>query len=631
MADKREFLVVIDGRESVSPAAGKASDSLGKLGDQAKKTEQDFGGLDRKLRAHADTIGHLRAEIAKTGDTKLFGELGKQEREFSKLVNLRKKFVKEGEDAASGFGAAFIGRVGPLLARLPISGPMGIGLAAAATAAMPAVGAVVAAGLIGGAGIGGVVGGLVVAGKDPKVKAAAAVLGQDINRQLKEAFKPFTPAALNAISILGDEARQAQPDLVRVGDATARLVEPLTRGVARGGRGLLDGLADAAEGAEPVIDALADGIGDLGETAGHLFSRLSDEGPAAAQATRDAFGLLNLTLASTGATIEALTKSYGFLRKAHAFATGDWDTLMQIVTDEARAESDAKKATEDNTAAMQEQASAAYTTAQMVDLLTTALDRQVDEALSAAEAHLRYRESLAQAKETIDGKIGANLKEERALLNLARATNEQTRAMDESDKSAAQVKDQYDEATAAFIQTAIKMGYTEKAARQLAEQLLKIPKRVATDILVNTAPAYAKIREVQKTINNIRGKTVTINVRREYDFAGALDQGAMHGGVRAAGGPVKAGMQYTVGEQGRETFVAPRDGYIINNRDTAMLAAGGAPSASFAAAPMRGGGSWSLSIIPGADRMLRELISKALLFELRTDAGTRQQMKAVLT
>lgn len=47
------------------------------------------------------------------------------------------------------------------------------------------------------------------------------------------------------------------------------------------------------------------------------------------------------------------------------------------------------------------------------------------------------------------------------------------------------------------------------------------------------------------------------------------------GGGRAMGGPVRAGFSYDVGENGREKFVAPANGYIIPNMGAQAMAAGG--------------------------------------------------------
>lgn len=62
--------------------------------------------------------------------------------------------------------------------------------------------------------------------------------------------------------------------------------------------------------------------------------------------------------------------------------------------------------------------------------------------------------------------------------------------------------------------------------------------------------------------------------------------GGLFGGGRALGGPVRAGWTYDVGENGREKFVAPTDGYIIPNTDTVAAKAGGGGGMAFTYAPV---------------------------------------------
>ncbi len=62
--------------------------------------------------------------------------------------------------------------------------------------------------------------------------------------------------------------------------------------------------------------------------------------------------------------------------------------------------------------------------------------------------------------------------------------------------------------------------------------------------------------------------------------------GSLFGGGRALGGPVRAGWTYDVGENGREKFVAPANGYIIPNTDTVAAKAGGGGGMAFTYAPV---------------------------------------------
>jgi len=569
VADKREFLVVIAGKESVSPAAGKAEDALGDLGDQAKKTERDFDGLDRKMREHADTIAHLRNEIARTGDTKLFGELSRNERDLNKLAGLRKSLVDAAGDAAPEMAVSLSGRLGPLLARMPISGPMGAGLAAAAAAAAPALGATIAGAVLGATGVGGVVGGVVLAAKNERVKSAGTALATDLGKRLERAAEPMVPAVLRALDRAGGGLDDFEARMKRIFARSAGYLDPLARGLGGGGRSLLGGLESALNSAGPAIAVLGSRIKDLGETAGGLFAILSDDGPAAADALNQTLGALNTTLQASAVVVNGLTESYDFLRSNQGLI-GDWlNPYIDKQAAAARAQEEATRAAEAQKRALEEQGSAAYSTAQMVDLLTAALDRQVDEALTVAEANLRYRESVQQAADAADGRRGVTLDEERALLGLARSINEATRANDNNSESATTAKRRYEDATAQFVNTAVKMGYTREQAARLSDELLKIPKKVAPQVLVDAGPAIAGARNIQRAINGIKGRTINVHVSGEF---GGNDIGAMHGSGRASGGPIHAGQTYLVGEEGPELVTPTANGYVHDAKTTAAMA-----------------------------------------------------------
>jgi hypothetical protein len=593
MADVREFLVLLTGRESVSPAAGKAENALGDLGGQAKKTERDFDGLDRKMRGHVETIARLREEVAKTGDAGLFKELGRNERALGGLTKLRKSFEDEGGPAATGFMASFSGRIGPLIARLPIGAPLAAVLGGAAIVAAPALGAVVASAILGGAGVGGVIGGAILASKDPRVKGAFTAMSTDMGKRLEKAAAPFVPAMVEAIGAAGSKFDALEGTITRVFARSATYVKPLTEGILGGAEAAVGGLADAVDGAAPVIQVLGNGLRDLGETAGGMFSLLADDGPAAADALNQTFSALNTTLTASAHVINSLTSAYDFLRENQGIV-GDW---LNPYIDKEKAAADAAKK---NAEALREQGTAAYSTAQMTNLLTAALDRQVEGNLSAWEANLRYTESIDRARKAADKKKGVTSEEAGALADLARSTNTATRANDGNAESVDVARKRHNDARSAFIATAEKMGYSASKARELANQMLKIPEKVAAEIVVPTGPALAGVRNIQRAINGLRGRTIrNVIVTGEL---GGNDIGAMHG--MSEGGEVGGG-----GPPGKDTQVRvlASDEFVLTGKQVreaggadalrASLSGGGAPAAMGGAGGQGGtGGTESLTI-----------------------------------
>lgn len=66
---------------------------------------------------------------------------------------------------------------------------------------------------------------------------------------------------------------------------------------------------------------------------------------------------------------------------------------------------------------------------------------------------------------------------------------------------------------------------------------------------------------------NVSGTSGTGLVQQLRNFFG-------QGSFRASGGPVQAGVPYTVGEQGRETFIPKQDGTILSNNQTRGMSQG---------------------------------------------------------
>lgn len=90
--------------------------------------------------------------------------------------------------------------------------------------------------------------------------------------------------------------------------------------------------------------------------------------------------------------------------------------------------------------------------------------------------------------------------------------------------------------------------------------------------------ADAAADNLQKVLSTLFQQLASQNGGSGF-FADALKfTASSFGGGRAIGGPVRAGFSYDVGENGREKFVAPADGYIIPNMATANARSmGGGP------------------------------------------------------
>ncbi|MBM7788849.1 hypothetical protein [Tenggerimyces flavus] len=97
------------------------------------------------------------------------------------------------------------------------------------------------------------------------------------------------------------------------------------------------------------------------------------------------------------------------------------------------------------------------------------------------------------------------------------------------------------------------------AKKQLNDKSLTKDRRAA--IKANIAQLTAQVRSAKRQLNSIPDERVNITVGVSISGANKriIDR------ARAHGGPVDAGVAYTVGERGPETFVPDQDGLIVPN------------------------------------------------------------------
>jgi hypothetical protein len=204
----------------------------------------------------------------------------------SDLARLKQQITDVGDDAAEGFGARFVGRVGPLIASAPLSPPMLAAVGAAGAAAAPLLSGIIASAIIGGAGAGGMVGGAILAARDQRVQAAGRELGAFLLADLERRADRFVDPMLDGIEDVRAGWLSLDPELDRI-FASSRFVDPLVAGLLAGGRHLIGGLADAVDKADPVIAAFGASLERVGDATGDTFGLLADDADAAASAVND--------------------------------------------------------------------------------------------------------------------------------------------------------------------------------------------------------------------------------------------------------------------------------------------------------------------------------------------------------
>lgn len=594
--------------EGVGDAADDAAADLAGMGSAARRLDADLESTQAQMRGLAAEMAGMDRGTAK------FAELRKQfnalSRDASSLSKLRKTFGDLGADGARELSLSFSQRIGPLLARAPISPP----LMAAFAGASPAIGAAVGGAVLAGLSAATVGAGIATAFKTPAVKSAGQALATDFKIAMVGATREFVPATLRGISLLRSEVRAIGPDLRAVFAPAARYVEPLVRGFTGLVRGVLPGLATAIAKAGPVVDALGDGLAVIGEQAGKALEAIGDGSAGAAMALRD-------FLAATAMGIRALGETIGFLSKAYVILKGAVTGDVTLAADFALAQQSADAAAASVgtlTAGLRGVGGAAGTAAQMTRSFNDAQNEAAEAARSAFDAETAFAKAIREAGEAARGASGGislntakGLENRAALSSLAGQIRNSVNAYEEQNGVTRRSVQMQQQGYNAFIRTAQGMGVSRSAARSLARELQLLPPSKTINVRVPGAGgALSTVAALRREMSYLRSREINIRVNYSSTSSGAM--GAIGQlGMRAAGGPVKAGRPYIVGEEGPELVVPSRSGTVIPAGETRRMMARGAQTGT----PVGSGGVETLVL--GGDREIATLIRRLI----RTTSG----------
>lgn len=599
MANARDIILNLLGKETISPAAKKAGAALDDLGDDAESTARKARKLDKDADELTKSLAGLAAAWVSAGSAAEKADIAKaikvDKAKLRETMNMRKLMGDVGGESASGFVTGFVARLGPLVVSKM---PMAMNPAVAAIGAGPALtiattlGTAVAGGIVGAAGVGGVVGGLAIAAKHSAVKAAATSMSEEVGGILQRAAVSFVPAAVEGLSIIRGEFRQAEGDLSTLFSASSRYVRPLAEGVGSAFRDILAGVAELASRAGPVINVISSGIKRFGDAARDGLESLGDNANEGARALAIMFTVLEYGVRAIFATVNGFAEMFGWMEKVGGLMTGQGFTavIRDAYEDQMKAADGSatlSKELEGLLAGFQgtstEAQAAAVSTAATAAALQSAgvyanratgevenyaevLGRVTSKNLSAEQATLQMEEAIdaatAASRQNNDG-IDKNTEKGRAnrqmLITLASASISAAQAIYEQTGSADAAAAAAERGKKKFIEAAVAMGVERTEAIRLANQLFAIPSP-NPKVTLDTAQARAQAKAIQEVISGIRGKNVVVGVY--YTSSGDLK---LPGGtqMKERGGPVRKGQAYVVGEKRAEVFVPDRDGTII--------------------------------------------------------------------
>ncbi|MFI7072045.1 hypothetical protein [Micromonospora sediminicola] len=566
--DKRDILIRLLGEETVARMADRAGDGLDRFGKSLDATEKDAQDLDRQIADVDDSLKQLAVAFARTSDaadrmdiTKAIRRQQTELRKLTKARDLLPDMDKEGEEAASGFAASFVTRIGPLIARAPM-GPAGAIIGGSLAAVLvPTLSATVAGAVVGGVGVGGVVGGLKLAAQDSRVQAAGKQLADIVGGDLEESGGRFVGPAIDGLGVLRDAWDDVSDEIDATLAASSRYVVPLARGVADFVREITPGIRRAAEAAGPIIREIGQGLPRIGRAISDVLEDFSDNANEGASALRWLFMVIEEGIRFVGGMTSAFANLYRVVVE-----TGDasldvadkiWGWMPGIggQIDDGRKKIDELKAAmegsgdagaqagDDIFGGLQKVEEGAAGAAAEVRSLSEILDEFAGKTLDSRDANRSFEEAIDAATEavarngkTLDTGTAKGRENQAALDAIARAAIRKRDAVFAETGSQEKANAAAEKGRAAFIAAAESMGMSRTAAIRLADKLLAIPS-VNRTVSVQTKAAEAAIRRVQAGLGKVNSKNITIGVYYKSNGDLKLPGGTSLKGA-STGGPV---------------------------------------------------------------------------------------------
>jgi hypothetical protein len=472
----------------------------------ARDVEFDVTGNDKTSAAlrsaernFARTNAKIKSEQEKTSKLLGSGLLGSIDKVAPKLA----------ENLASSFAAA--GKLGgPALAG-------GIALAA------PLIGATISAAVIGGAGVGGVVGGVLLAARDPRVKEAGAAVGRNLLTGLERDAQVFVEPLLAQLDKVEQRFGQMRPTLQRIFRNSAQFLDPLVDGALDGVDGILRGLDRLIERGRPVMESFGRLFAETGDAVGDAMETISGGSEDAAKSVDSLTFAIGESIRTAGRFTRILTETYGFIHDAalETLSLGDANTglgsALDRSADGARRLGSGTFGAADGigaaSAASADLQAALDGAAQAARDVTQAHADLYSQTTNVAEAMDRAKETIAENGRTLSLNSEKGRENRNALSVVAGALQRQYDAYVKvngvSPRSAALA----DTLRGKFITLATSAGLSAGKAQELADKILNIPARRNTKITAPTAQARAEIKALQDKVNALRGKTIGVTVR----------------------------------------------------------------------------------------------------------------------
>jgi hypothetical protein len=598
--------------EQLAANATVAARQIDDVGDEALGTAAQLQLLRSRIDATSDAARRMGATFAdvpdipsQQGQPAALGGGGGDSGDADLDMDLDRQVVRTARRTTSTIGSA----IGLIPGRL--RGVLILAIVGAIVAAAPTIGAMLGGIVSGAVAVSGIGGGIAMASRDPRVRAAAKRFGEEISAEFFSGASSFALPTIASLDVLEDAFRALDLD-----DAFAKAAPHMTTladGIGDFAKNIMPGLNLALDRSGPFVRELADGLSKTG-TALSIFLDQVSEGEGTISGLHAAFNLINNTLIFTGRLINNLSDLFRLWIKESAMLFGVLEDLPSPLQDRFRVLNDtledmlsvsnrAAPEVRDLELATDEAAKAAEDAATAFEKTDAALTGYLDLALSLDEAQARVQqgfidlhEDLKRGRKNWDENTQAGrdnmgqLRDQIGVILAARdAQIRATGAVGEANKT-------YETALDRLLRMAAAAGASKA-------QLEKLKGTYSVQVVIETIGLAA--------------------VRAAAEFSRQLSRfGFGFGGGRQHGGPVRAGELYEVNEGGRREFFRPAmDGYVT---PLSAMQPMSRPFADGGAGPGRLHLTMTMSVRPGYDQQLADAVMRMIRIEVQSASGDVQ-------
>ncbi len=548
-----------------------------------------------------------------------------------------RKIEQEYERFGNRFGDRLLGAIGAVSPKMAdaLAASVGTGaklgapvLISTVTSAV-AVAAPVIAGLIGSAvaigGVGaGVVGGVALAARDPRVKEAGATLGQQLLSGLSDRSTSFIGPVLQSIELIKKRFGEAGDTIESIFRNSSKFVVPLVDTFAKFGKSLLEGINIAIANAGPVIEAFSAGFEATGETIKRFMADVTSSSGGNAAALSATFEALNTILQFTGKGIQFLSSNlealnniipitvltnaplidaFVKLTETQAGAVLMSGGLLGALGQLNRGSREAEQAQQQLAERQRQAAISAQLAEQDAKLYEKALQDNAAAARAAAQAHrslfddttrvgeaqANLNKSLKANGRTLSANTAAGRANRGAISSLASAFNNYRGNLEASGASASTVNGVLNTQRNRLISAATAMGLSASKARALADQLLAIKPREVEVSVQGAATASAQAANLRRELLLVKNREVSLSVKVNDSRLNAVERrlsrikgsgffatsdggfGASDGSMRSrTGGPIQVDSRISVALDGAPFYDFTTRAIEGNDRRTAF-------------------------------------------------------------